>query len=58
MKSVNATKFDRKSGVAERRDLQFHFRHKRMYRGRVTSGFRFPINANCRSLPYATLRSG
>jgi hypothetical protein len=38
MKFANATKFDRKSGVAQRRDLQFHLRAQRMCRGRITSG--------------------
>jgi hypothetical protein len=38
MKFVNATKLDRKSGVAERRDLRFHFRAQRKWRGRIGSG--------------------
>jgi hypothetical protein len=58
MKIANATNFDRKSGGAQGRDLQFHFRAQRKLRGRIASGFRFSINANCRSLPYATLQSG
>ena len=58
MKFAKATKFDRKSGVAQKRDLQFHFRAQRICPGRIASGFRFSINANCRSLRCATLRSG
>jgi hypothetical protein len=58
MKFANATNRNRKSGVAQQRDLQFHFRAQRMCRGRVPSGFRFSINANCRSLRYASIRSG
>ncbi len=50
MKFANATNLDRKSGVAERRDLRFRFRHKRMRHGRIASGFRFSIYANRRSL--------
>jgi hypothetical protein len=38
--------FDR----AWRRDLLFHFRAQRKRHGRIASGFRFSINANCRSL--------
>jgi hypothetical protein len=58
MKFANATKFDRKSGVAEGRDLLFHFRAQRMWSGQIASRFRFSINANRRSLHYASLRSG
>ena len=58
MKFANATNLNRKSGVAEGRDLQFHSRAQRLRRGRIPFGFRFSINANCRSLPSATLRSG
>ena len=58
MKFANATNLNRKSGVAEGRDLQFHFRAKQKCRGRIVSGFRFSINANCRSLPSAALQSG
>jgi len=58
MKLANATNLDRKSGVAERRDLRFHFREKRMCRGRIASRFGFSIKANRRSLRCATLRSG
>ena len=60
MKLANATKLDRKSAVAEGEDLQFLFRVQANLRGRVASGFRFSlsINANCRSLRYAALRSG
>ena len=58
MKFANAPNLDRKSGVAQGRDLQFHFRTQQKWRGRIASGFRFPINLNCRSLPSATLRSG
>jgi hypothetical protein len=54
MKIADATNFDRKSGVAQGRDLQFHFRAQQTCRGRIASGFRFSINANCRS---PTLRS-
>jgi hypothetical protein len=43
---------------AEGRDLQFHFQAPRMWRGQITSRFRFSINANCRSLPSASLQSG
>jgi hypothetical protein len=50
MKFANATNLNRKSGVAQRRDLQFRFRAQRKCRGRIASGFRFSINANCRSL--------
>jgi hypothetical protein len=50
MKPANATNLDRKSGVAQRRDLRFHFRQKRMCRGRIASRFRFSIKANRRSL--------
>jgi hypothetical protein len=50
MKFANATKFDRKSGVAQGRDLQFLFRTQRMCRGRLTSGFHFSVNANCRTI--------
>ena len=39
--------------VAQRRDLRFHFRQKRMCRGRIASRFRFSIKANRRSLGYA-----
>jgi hypothetical protein len=35
MNFANATKFDRKSGVAEGRDLLFHFRAQRMWRGQI-----------------------
>jgi len=31
MKPANATNIDRKSGVAEWRDLRFHFRQKRIF---------------------------
>ena len=58
MRFANATKFDRKSGVAQWRDLQFHLRAQRMCRGRITHGFRFAANTNRRSLRYAALRSG
>jgi len=44
--------------VAQGRDLQFHYRANRTYRGQIALGFRFSIKANCRSLPYATLQSG
>jgi hypothetical protein len=58
MKFANATNLNRKSGAAQGRDLQFHFRAQRKNRGRIASGFRFSIKRNCRSLPYAALRSG
>jgi hypothetical protein len=51
MKLANATSLDRKSGVAQRRDLRFHFRQKRMCRGRIASRFRFSIKANRRAYP-------
>jgi hypothetical protein len=35
MNFANATKFDRKSGVAEGRDLLFHFRAQRMWSGQI-----------------------
>jgi hypothetical protein len=38
--------------AAEWRDLLFHIGAQRMRRGRIASGFRFSINANCRSLRY------
>ena len=58
MKSANATNLDRKSGVAERRDLRFHFRQKRMCRGRIASRFRFSIKAHRRSLASLPRRAG
>ena len=42
-----------RQSVAQRRDLRFHFRQKRMCRGRIASRFRFSIKANRRSLGYA-----
>jgi hypothetical protein len=48
MKFANATNLDRKSGVAQWRDLLFHFRAQQMCRGQIASRFRFPINANSR----------
>jgi len=51
MKLANATNLNRKFGKP--RDLQFHFRAQRKRRGRIASGFRFAINANCRSLGFA-----
>jgi hypothetical protein len=56
IKFANATKFDRKSGVAQGRDLQFYCRAQRMRRGPIACGFRFSVQANCRFLPSA--RSG
>jgi hypothetical protein len=38
MKFANAAKLDRKSGVAQRRDLQFHCRAQRMRRGKSPPG--------------------
>jgi hypothetical protein len=58
MKDANASNLERKSGVAQERDLLFPFRVQRMWRGQIASSFRFSINANSRSLHYATLRSG
>jgi len=58
MKFANATNLNRKSGVAQWRDLLFHFRAQRMCRWQIASRFRFSINANNRSLHCATLRSG
>jgi hypothetical protein len=58
MKLANATSLNRKSGVAQGRDLLFHFRAQRMCPGQIAFRFRFSMNANSRSLPYATLRSG
>jgi hypothetical protein len=58
MKFANATNLNRKSGVAQGRDLLFPFRAQRVCRGQIASRFCFPINANSRSLPYVTLRSG
>jgi hypothetical protein len=55
MKFAKATWFDRKSGVAQGRDLQFHF----MENGTRRPGyFRYARKRNCRSLPYAALQSG
>ncbi len=42
MKLANATDLHRKSGVAERRDLQFAFGHKRMCVGELPPGSVFP----------------
>ena len=42
-----------RQSVAQRRDLRFHFRQKRMCCGRIASRFRFSIKANRRSLGYA-----
>jgi hypothetical protein len=50
MKFANAIKLDRKSGVAYRRDLQFHFRIQANVSWASCLGFRFSINTNCRSL--------
>jgi hypothetical protein len=58
MKFANATNLNRKSGVAQGRDLLFPFRAQRMCRGQIASRFCFSINANGRSLHCATLRSG
>ena len=54
MRFANATKLYRKSGVAQWRDLRFHFRQKRMCRGRIASRFRFSIKVNRRSLRCVT----
>jgi hypothetical protein len=35
MKFANATNFDRKSGVAQGRDLQFRFRAQLIFHGRI-----------------------
>jgi hypothetical protein len=55
MKFANATWFDRKSGVAQGRDLQFHFMEKRNPEATTLPLCR---KRNCGSLPYAALQSG
>jgi hypothetical protein len=55
MKFASATKFDRKSGVVEGRNLQFPFPTQRKCGGLLDSGFVFSINGNCRSLPCAAV---
>jgi hypothetical protein len=57
MKFVNATKLDRKSGVAERRDLRFHFRAQQKWRGRIASGVpQRALFMDARLQPSATIR--
>jgi hypothetical protein len=58
MKFPNATKFDRKSGVAQGRDLQFALMEKRNPEAIRSWHIRCARKRNCRSLPCAALQSG
>jgi hypothetical protein len=58
MKFANATNLHRKSGVAQGMDLLFALMEKRNLEAICPRHIRCARKGNCRSLPYATLRSG
>ena len=58
MKPADATNLDRKSGVAQRRDLRFTLMEKRNLEAIRPRHIRFCRKWNRRSLHSATLRSG